>query len=196
MNERRRESRDALREAVLRLAATAPVDRITVTALAQAAGVSRETFYQQSSTVAEVLVDALEVELAALVDENVDLPVSLPDGGSVFRAPTEQLVEHIESRRDVYRNAMAPRLHAGVRDLLTRYIRAGLLHHLQAHPEIAPTIGGRAPGEFGRMALASYGAAGTVGVLEDWLISDAMMDRGYLVDLILAAAPEWWQQRR
>lgn len=195
MTDRRARTRSALGEAALDLAASFPLDDITVTALAQRAGVTRETFYQYSASVVDVLADALATELAVITDANSTLPATLPSGDSVFRAPTEQLVDHLVARYAVYRHAMAPHLHGTLRVLLTRYVLTGLLAHLDAHPTIAPAIDGRRPDAFGRVALATYAAAGTVSVLEEWLASPEPVERRILVDAILSAAPEWWQGR-
>ena len=197
--ERQTRTKSALALAVLELAAETPIADITVTALAQRAGITRETFYKHSSGIVDVLADSLASELAIIGEANNALPATLPTGDSVFRRPTEQLVEHLVARANVYRNAMNPRLDARIRELLTEYISLGLLTHLDAHPEIAPSINGRAPDAFGRVALAAYAAAGTVGVLEEWLArvgGSEAVDHDELTEVILAAAPEWWQGKR
>lgn len=196
MAERQTKTRSALAQAVLELAADTPIEEITVTALAQRAGITRETFYKHTPGIVDLLADSLAVELAEIGEANNALPAISPTGDSVFRRPTEQLVGHLVERAPVYRNAMNPRLHARIRELLTEYISLGLLVHLDAHPEIAPTIEGARPDEFGRIALAAYAAAGTVGVLEEWLVRTETVDPAELTEVILAAAPEWWQGRR
>lgn len=196
--ERQTKTRSALAQAVLELASETSLSDITVTALAQRAGITRETFYKHTSGIVELLADSLATELAIIGEANSALPASLPTGDSVFRRPTEQLVEHLVARSEVYRNAMNPRLDARIRELLTEYISIGLLTHLDAHPEIAPALAGQRPDAFGRVALAAYAAAGTVGVLEEWLArvgSTDAVDRDELTEVILAAAPEWWQGR-
>ena len=196
MAERQTRTRSALAEAVLELAAETPIDDITVTALAQRAGITRETFYKHTPGIVDLLSDSLAGELADIAEANNALPATLPTGDSVFRRPTEQLVGHLVHRARVYRSAMNPRLHARIRELLTEYISLGLLTHLDAHPEIAPSIGGARPDAFGRVALAAYAAAGTVGVLEEWLARTDTVEPAQLTEVILAAAPEWWQGRR
>ena len=196
MAERQTKTRSALAEAVLELAAGTPIDDITVTALAQRAGITRETFYKHTPGIVDLLADSLAGELADIAEANNALPATLPTGDSVFRRPTEQLVGHLVARAQVYRNAMNPRLHARIRELLTGYISLGLLTHLDAHPEIAPSIDGARPDAFGRVALAAYAAAGTVGVLEEWLARTDTVEPAELTEVILAAAPEWWQGRR
>ena len=190
---RRTGTRARVESAALRLVADEPLDDVTVTALASDAGVTRETFYRHYSGVADALARALEAELQIIVDDNSALPATSVTNDSVFRAPTAQLVRHMDARRIVYRHAMNPRLHPQLHDLLTRYVHVGLQRHLEQHPEIAPRIRDAAPTAFGRRALSAYAAAGTVGVLEEWLMSDEPHDPGLLVDEILAAAPEWWQ---
>ncbi len=43
--------------------------------------------------------------------------------------------------------------------------------------------------------MVAYAAAGTIGVLEEWLSTDEPVAPDRLVEVILAAAPEWWQGR-
>jgi AcrR family transcriptional regulator len=186
--QRRTRTRGSLAQAALELAAVTPLDDITVTALAQRAGITRETFYRHATSVADATAAALGEELRVIQQENSALPAVSPTGDSVFRKPTRQLVDHVTDRAEVYRHAMRPRLHPRLREVLTAHIGAGLLIHLDAHPEIAPRAGA-----FARLGLVAYAAAGTVGVLEEWLAADDPVDRQTLTDVILAAAPEWWQ---
>jgi AcrR family transcriptional regulator len=193
--QRRTRTRGSLAQAALELAASGPLADITVTALAERAGITRETVYRHTAGVAEAVAAALGEELRVIQEENSALPAVSGTGDSVFRTPTRQLVEHLVARAPVYRNAMAPRLHPRVREVLTEYIAAGLAVHLEAHPEIAPAVGAAPPDAFGRAGLVAYAAAGTVGVLEEWLATDEPVAPEELTELILAAAPEWWQGR-
>jgi len=193
--ERRTRTRGSLAGAVLELAAAVPLAELTVTAVAKRAGITRETFYRHATGVADALARALGEELGASRDANSALPARSPTGDSVFRTPTEQLVDHLFEREAVYRGAMSPRLHPRLREVLTEYIGHGLALHLDAHPEIAPPIATARPDAFGRAALVAYAAAGTVGVLEEWLSADVPVGRETLTGAILAAAPEWWQGR-
>lgn len=190
---RRTGTRDAVEHAALRLVAAEPLDDVTVTALAREAGITRETLYRHYTGVADALSSALERELQVIGEANSALPAISATGDSVFRAPTEQLVQHMERRSGVYRHAMNPGLHPQLRDLLTRYVHSGLMLHLEQHPEIAPSIAGAPPTPFGRVALVAYAAAGTVGVFEHWLANSEADSPALLTDEILAAAPEWWQ---
>lgn len=193
--QRRTRTKGSLARAALDLATAEPLGDITVTALAERAGITRETFYRYAASVADAVADALGEELTRLLEQAPEIPVVSATGDSVFRRPTDDLVEHLTARQAVYRNAMRPRLHPRLRELLMEHLSRGLAAHLDAHPEIAPDIRGARPTAFDRAGMVAYAAAGTIGVLEEWLSTEAE-DPRRLTDVILAAAPEWWQGLR
>ncbi|MFB2582330.1 TetR/AcrR family transcriptional regulator [Herbiconiux sp. P15] len=195
MDPRQLKTRAALVDAIVTLADTTPLDAITVTALSEAAGITRDTFYRHAQSPTDLLASVLSADLDAILASNSHLPVASANGDSVFRRPTEQVVAHVAARAPLYRSAMQPRLDADIRNLLVAYMAAGLAAHLEAHPEIAPLIGGAPPTPAGRRMLVAYAAAGTVGALEEWLETGDLTDQHAAVEGILAAAPEWWQLR-
>lgn len=186
---------DALARAALDLATEKPIDKITVTELARHAGVTRETIYQYVPSVVDAVAQALAAEYDDPEAAASGIPPVSPTGDSVFREPTRRVVAHIAARAQIYRHAMNPHLHARLRELLVDNLAQGLLLHVRAHPEIAPAVARGRPDAFALRAFAAYGGAGTVGVIEEWLRSDDPVDIDTLTDVILAAAPEWWQGR-
>ena len=193
MDTRQLKTRRALFDAILSLAAETPVDDITVTALAQRAGITRETFYRHSDSPVDLLAVALAEDLGALAAVDEVLPARSETGESVFRAPTAVLIEHMSRHADIYRRAMNPHLNARLRESLTNLVTWGLMRHLDAHPEIAPTIGGEPADAIGRRVLVAYAASGTIGAIELWLSEGDPSDLDGATEAILAAAPEWWQ---
>ncbi|MBL7253167.1 hypothetical protein [Paractinoplanes lichenicola] len=193
--QRRTRTKGSMAQAALDLAAASPLSDITVTALAERAGITRETFYRYAASVADAVADALGAELEALQAQNPEIPAVSTTGESVFLQPTRALVAHVSHRAAVYRHALQPRLHPRLRELLMENLSRGLAAHLDAHPEIAPPIGAARPGPFDRAGMVAYAAAGTIGVLEEWLALTDPADPDRLTQVILAAAPEWWQGR-
>ncbi len=181
MDARARRSQENLRRAVLTLADRARIADVTVSAVCEEAGVTRDTFYRHAESPVGLLADAL----AAEIDEAMATLPSIEEIGEAERV----LLAHVHRRADVYRGAMHPLLAAPVRGNLERSIAAGLVVWAELHPQIVPTTFAEDPVAM-RMAVA-YAAAGTVGAIEEWLRSgDDDIERA--VRVILAASPEWW----
>ncbi|WP_430593252.1 hypothetical protein [Humidisolicoccus flavus] len=182
-------SRDALREAVLGLAAETPGTELTADAISRAAGVTRATLYRHAASPVALLADALAADLHALILSQQDATgeIVTPDG---LRGSVRLLVAHIAELADVYRNLMEPSLLPLVRANLECVVSGALAEHLLRHPEILPTS--IAPDDaLAVQVIASFSAAGVIGVLELWLAQPELdIDRG--TALMLAAAPQLW----
>lgn len=172
---------------MLELAAQRPVTDITVVDLCRAAGVVRDTFYRYATRPADVLAEALSLELAAL-------PSVQDEAANVMAVPTRELLEHMRSRRAIYRNSMGRHFIVPVREALTRWIEAILQAYLNRHPEVAPNIPGTLGDLDARRMLVSYAASGAVGSLENWVMTDSD-DLEQAASLIMTAAAPWWFPR-
>lgn len=195
MDPRQARTFDTLRAAVIELASAKPIDEVSVTELARSAGVTRETFYRHHSSPVDLLAAVLGAELDELLATTAALPASTGGDRSVFEQPERALLEHVAAHAAIYRNALSPHLTARLRDLLTESIQKQLLGHLRRHPHIAPEVSGRRPDERTQAMFAAYGASGTVGAIEAWLVSGDLDDTDAATQAILAASPEWWLGR-
>ena len=173
-------SRTALRAAVLQLAADKPIGIVSVAEVCRVAGVTRDTFYRHADAPVTLLADALGDELSDMLHRVSELD-SLSGAEAL-------LLEHVRSRSDVYRGALAPSLAAPVRANLEGAVAAGLADWLVRHPGSEPA-GVRDPGA--REIAIAYAAGGTVAAIEVWLRSGAE-DVAWATRAILAASPEWW----
>lgn len=175
-----RRSREALRAAVLELAARRDVGSLSVSEICTRAGVTRDTFYRHAQSPVGLLADALGAELDHLRGE-FSTPAAV---GSVETA----ILNHVVARLAVYRGAMRPVLPAEVRDRLERLFADGLTRQASLHPEILPP---RLRDERAVGIAVAYAASGAVGAIEAWLRT-ADGDVADVVDIILAASPSWW----
>lgn len=196
MDARTRRTAEALRTAVLEVAALTPIDEVSVSSLCRAAGISRDTFYRHAESpialLARVLDDDLReiVEVEIAVDDAAGTPA--PPRRSVFEEPERQLLSLVGRHAEVLRRSLKPRLPAALRDVFIARMETGLVEHLARHPQIAPP---EAATDAGRRVLAAYAAAGTVGAIETLLASDSIADTERAVALVLAASAEWWHGR-
>jgi AcrR family transcriptional regulator len=195
MDPRQARTFETLRSAVLELASAKSIDEVSVTELAKAAGVTRETFYRHYSSPVDLLAAVLVHELDALLAGTAELPASTGSARSVFEQPERALLEHVAAHAEIYRNALSPHLTARLHDVLTESIQRRLVEHLRRHPQIAPDVLGRRPAERDLAMFAAFAASGTVGAIEAWLVSGDLDDTDAATHAILAASPEWWLGR-
>lgn len=189
MDARQRRSRDRLHSAVLELAADAPVADLSVTAVADAAGVHRSTFYEHAASPGDLLRAALTAELDDLRERYLADPESGP--GAVAEV-TEAVVRHVESHAATYRRGLAPDAGPGslVSTLAEHFLTSGRM--LQARgigigPEV-PGLGAAVASE----AAAGFVAFGTVGAIRAWLEQPEPRDPSTFLALDAALVPPWW----
>lgn len=191
MDPRSQRSRDRLTTAVIRFARAGRLDDVSVSELARAAEVTRDTFYRHASSVTELLSIALADKLAELVAEtNEQLPTRAELGG-VLSAGELRLLRHIEELAPVYRTALAGQSAAPVRRTLTGFLQRNLEVALRVYPDIAPIPEHELDDE-SVAVLAAYAASGTVGAIEVWLSCDEPRAVADVRRIIKAGAPEWW----
>ncbi|MBO0767814.1 MAG: hypothetical protein J2O48_03930 [Solirubrobacterales bacterium] len=169
---------------MLTLAARIPITEISVSAICRQAGLTRDTFYRHADSPVDLLADALAAEIDPLIQQ-------LPETEGAEDA-ARAVLRHVHQRAAIYRGAMQPSLAAPVQSNLELSLRRGTELWAQLHPEILPPA--FASDEAAKRIAIAFAAAGAVGAIEEWLRqSDEDIDRA--VELILAAAPEWWRAR-
>lgn len=196
MDPRQRRTRARLHEVILELAASTPLDSITVADIARAADVKRDTVYRHAGSAVALLAQALEAEIEDLVEYTSQLPAMSETGESVFAVPERAMFEHVAKHAGIYRNAFASEVSGPIRDLLIRSSARALTAHLERHPEIAPLVGGRPATEAERRMFVAFAASGTFGAVQAWLAEGDLSDLDAAAAATLAAAPEWWLGRR
>lgn len=196
MDPRQARTRSALRDAIYLLAAEKPIEQVSVAEVARAASITRDTFYRHATTPVHLLADFLGEELDAVLAAHAELPDRSDSELSVFDESERALLRHVAGRATVYRNAMTPRLVGPLRDALIDRIERALTHHLERHPHLAPAREEGIPQTRHVRMLVAYAGTGTVGAIEEWLLSGDLDDIDAAARTIIAASPDWWLGRR
>jgi AcrR family transcriptional regulator len=153
-------TRKRLQEALFALARERRLDEISVSDIAEYAGVNRSTFYQHYSDKETVLADALDAlaaqagaQLEAIVEWTLEPP-----------APLVTFLEHVEANVDLYRSAFAYPGSSVVMSRLRKHVSLAV-HDLadQRGDEAVP------------LDMVAAGVAGTIiGVMTAWLARDPL----------------------
>lgn len=190
MDPRRRRSRDRLFAASLDLAAREPIADLSVTRIADAAGVHRSTFYEYASSPRDLVEQALTVELddlraALLADES--------DAATAVTTVTEGVLEHVVRNAAIYRRELADgggSLHA----MLSRHFReTARILLARSRVRIDVEVPGVPHAEIDE-AASRFLADGTVGVIEGWLQHPEPKVADFL-RVYLPILPGWWPRR-
>lgn len=193
MDPRQRRTRARLHEAVLSLAAETPLEDLTMTAVAQAAGVHRSTLHEHAASPGHLLRQALLAELDALRADLLEDPDR--DTAEAMTEVTGLVLEHIGRHAEIYRRG----LHAASGDgslhgMLSEHFLASL-RSLDAQQRL------RWPGPVRGLsaaqvsdAAARFVAQGTVGAIQGWLDEPDPTVDSFLA-LYAELLPDWWGSR-
>ncbi|MFC6234177.1 TetR/AcrR family transcriptional regulator [Leucobacter soli] len=186
MDIRQQRTRAQLAAAIVELASVQPSSSLTVSAVAHAAGISRDTFYRHATSPSALLAAVLDAELE-------HLPMPAEGGAREFGDAERELLEHVAKHAEIYRNALVHGTDDHVRDILELRIHSALTAYLHAHPQILPAelAGGDEP--LNTEIAIAYAVHGTVGAIEAWLRSPEL-DTDAAARAIVAASPSWWVQ--
>jgi AcrR family transcriptional regulator len=181
-----------LLKAVVELAAAEPIDQISVAALCQAAGVTRDTFYRYATRPIDVLAEAMSRDLppaAELVAQLMRPPAANP-----LEIPGRMILQHVERNLRVYRNALRPHLDSALRDVLLARILDLLVAYVERCPEVVPPIEGSPPRPVEVHQMVTFTASGIVGAIEQWARQDAGEATGVdrMLSVLFASAASWW----
>ena len=189
MDARALRSRARLHEAVLELAHATPVEQLTATAVASAAGVHRSTFYEHATSPDALLRQALLSELDEL---RADLLVDPRDTVAAVTETTRRVLEHVLRHLEIYRRGLADDVGAGGLHAMRGDHFLGSSRSLleQGRLQLPGGVGGVSDGVVADAAIRLV-ALGTVGVIRAWLdepgptVADFMATYAVLV-------PDWW----
>jgi len=175
---------------VLELASEGDPTRITVSALADRAGVHRSTVYEHAGSPVELLYGALRDELDALRRERLEgIPAEAV--AAAVREVTLDVVEHVERHAAVYcrlEESSGATLHA----FLGEHFRASSRLLLDQGSLAVPVATSGVPREVAEEAAIRFVADGTVGVLAAWIRSPEPRDAEGIAQLIAELLPAWW----
>lgn len=184
-------SRNALREAVLELAATQPVSKISVRSLTKQAGVDRSTFYNHAATPQELLQDILREEIDELYDAFlIDLATSQDAPHQVQERAFRTVLQHLKIRAEIYRASL---LNDG-NDLVMRVIGVQFVEKAQDmfNEHNYPIERAAEVTEFERDFGSRVAALGMVGGITTWLLEDPALDEDTFVSSYYRFMPNWF----
>jgi len=190
MDPRKQRSRDRLYAAALALAADRPISSLTVTQIADAAGVHRSTFYEHADSPEGLVEAALTAELDVLRD---DLMKDRSDAATAVATVTEGVLHHILRHVDIYRRELADGGGA-LHSMLSRHFRGTTTTLLErGRVEIAVSVGAASAASVSD-AAARFLADGTVGIIDGWLRHPSPRVEDFL-RVYFALLPDWWPHR-
>lgn len=184
-------SRNALREAVLELAATQPVSEISVRSLTKLAGVDRSTFYNHAATPLELLRDILREEIDAPYQAfRLELSISRNAPHEAQERALRSLLNHVRSRADIYRSS----LRDGGEDLVLRVLGEHIFEKVREmiNERHYPIERAAEVTEFERDFGSRVAALGMVGGITTWLLEDPALDEDTFVSSYYRFMPNWF----
>jgi AcrR family transcriptional regulator len=190
LDARQQRTRAQLHAAVLDLAERTPAGSITVTALAERAGIHRSTVYEHAASPSALLQQALRAELDALRDEHLrDVPAG--ETAQALRRVTRGVIEHVDRHAAIYRrldDAHESSLHAFLSEHFQESSRL-----LVARTDLVIPFG--VPGLDDATVTAAtvrFVADGVVGVLAVWVALPEPRDIDAALTLLAELLPAWW----
>ena len=182
-------SRARLHAAVLELAADRPVERITGSALAAAAGVHRSTIYEHGCDASDILRGALRAELDEIRRRLIE-PATAETILSATAASADEVFAHVDRHGAVYAREL-DRGTAGLSAMLAEHFAHSvrlLIEHGAVTPPEVPDDDPQAVAE----TVAATIAAAAVAVIAVWLRSPEPRDRRQLTRRWRLVLPPWW----
>ncbi|MGO1592484.1 TetR/AcrR family transcriptional regulator [Ancrocorticia sp.] len=184
-------SHDAIAAVMLELAAQVPAEQITVRDLAQAAGVSRQTFYRHASSPVEflsgILIEDMHRFAPALVGSLSDPSVRFEDA---WRALYSGMLDHVNRFAPVYQ-VMVSRQSTAFNAINNWFVASGREFIRDAIASSAGTL------DDTWIELAAQQQAGNVSaIMKTWILEGMTKSPEYMVNLFMTLAPPWQLARR
>ena len=185
-------SRQKLQDAVLELATEKAIATVSVTEVAERAGVDRTTFYKHAVDPESLLVSILRDEMnQVLVDFEATYRDLTPP--EAFLMVIRMMVEHVYLRRAIYSRSsihdsntpLALVLRVHLRIHTPEYITNGFLEFPEDLRDNQLAID----------AASRFIAAGTVGALTEWLSQSDDPSVDEFMELFERIAPSWYRGR-
>lgn len=178
---------------MLEFAGNGRLDDVTVSELARAAGVTRDTFYRHASSVTALLGLALTEKLEEFGSAYANTEPADGELAPLLQSAEKGLLQHIVTYADVYRTALSGDASAPIRRSISAYLRKQIEIGLRLMPEIGP-LPGEDLDDVSIGMIAAYAASGTVGAIEVWLAEGDLTDVEGASRIIGASAPKWWAE--
>lgn len=191
MDARQKRSQVALHRAIIALATGRDVATLTVSEITGLAGVNRSTFYAHASSAAELLCAALRDELDLIREGYLQQLRSGAATDASIREATACVLRHLDGHCNLYLRAFdAPSGDSGLRAMLADHFRTAVSATLDTGVLDVPAV--NTPLGFLENATASFLAAGSVGLMEQWLRLPAPRDPDVYLGAYRQLLPPWW----
>lgn len=179
-----------LRSAALTLAASAPIEDISVADLAREAGINRATFYKHADSPLQVLREALVDDLDAMRSGFLDAAGGpATDFEALWRQAAHDTAAHVGRFEQIYRRGFADDASGSLQTLLSRHIANSMEALFTARPELMPPHR-RKDVALLSAAYASFLGNGLTGILQVWFNSGSR-DVEVYADAVINALPAW-----
>jgi len=158
---------------------------VSISAVVEAAGVTRSTFYSQFADIDDLALALLTDEFHSIgIDDIAQRQGAHPDERQIARRAAERLVDHIDGRRLFYRAALEWRLTARVHSTLATAFAD------QVSASIA-VMGDRVPPAQRDGFTARYIGGGAMAMITSWLQDENPIAAPEMAERLLSAMPEW-----
>ncbi|MGO1735169.1 MAG: TetR/AcrR family transcriptional regulator [Leucobacter sp.] len=179
-------TRAALHEAAEKIAAgTAAID-ITVSQLADAAGINRATFYKHFASPSEAVAAVIHHYLDPVRDRYIKATQAGDDSLESFRLCIQESIDYIDSHRSLFATSIANPHDGAVQRTLADHFIQTVSMYLEQRAQHDPPMP-----EIDIAAVARYVASGITGSILGWVL-DGTTDRDPLVAALVAVVPAWW----
>lgn len=184
-------TRTALHEAVAELAGETPIAQVSVSEIAERAGINRATFYKHFATPQEALTSLLEEDLDRLRARSIATRTGLDTNPrEAFLATTEEAIDHVDRFRSIYELGFAARTDGIATGILSDHFVESAQQYLE---EAAPTTPALA--SLDAATVAAFITGGLIGVLRGQLVGGSA-PRAAILATINQLVPEWWFRER
>ncbi|WP_454295768.1 TetR/AcrR family transcriptional regulator [Salana multivorans] len=120
MDPRITRTRRSLRDALFSLARERALDEISISDIADRAGINRSTFYQHYSDKDTLLAEALDAVIEETVAEATETPINDVDGARLLAA----YLDHVEQNAALYRKLLGESGSAAIQVRMTRRLQS------------------------------------------------------------------------
>lgn len=175
-------TRAALHTAIIDLSSEKQIIDITVSELADHAGINRVTFYKHYNTPAETLAEALNSELRGSAGAAPDVAL---DRAAVMQS-VYHVLDHIEAHRELYLLAFRTHVDGTVPVMLAKHFAENFYAYLTKRRKKKPAVP-----DIDLDVAASYLASATTGAISVWLL-EGDMSRERFFENLDRLLPAWF----
>lgn len=154
MDPRIARTRRSLRDALFSLARERALDEISISDIADRAGINRSTYYQHYSDKDTLLAEALDAVIEDTVAEATESPITEADGARLLAA----YLDHVEQNAALYRKLLGESGSAAIQVRMTRRLQSIIAAALDQAEGDA-----RGPGGVGAGGVGAGGAGAARG---------------------------------